>query len=137
MGEISYQASKVAGENVNVTFVPHLMPMNRGIHATIYAKLTKEQSALTTKELVELYKKFYKDAAFVRIVEGIEPCTKNVSGTNYCDIGVAISPESKTVVVMSVIDNLIKGAAGQAVQNMNLMYGFEESLGLKLIAIYP
>lgn len=134
MGEISYQASKVAGETVNVTFVPHLMPMNRGILATIYAKLSKSTDS---DALVKLYKEFYKDAAFVRIYESGEPCTKNVAGTNYCDIAVTVNQETGTVIVMSVIDNLVKGAAGQAVHNMNLMCGFPEKTGLELIAIFP
>ena len=92
---------------------------------------------MTNEGIIKIYKDFYKDAAFVRICEGFEPCTKNVVGTNYCDIGVAINNETGTIIVMSVIDNLIKGAAGQAVQNMNLIYGFAEKTGLEGIAIYP
>ena len=137
MGEISYQISKVAGENVNVTFVPHLVPMNRGILATCYAKLRMPNAELRINELIRIYKEFYKDAPFVRIYETGEPCTKSVAGSNYCDIGVSINEESGTVIVMSVIDNLVKGAAGQAVQNMNLICGFEETTGLKQIALYP
>jgi N-acetyl-gamma-glutamyl-phosphate reductase len=137
MGEVSYQVGKLAGQPVNVTFVPHLMPMTRGIHATCYGKLKSEKSQVKTEELVKLYKEFYKDAPFVRIYESGEPCTKNVAGTNYCDIALSINSESNTVIVMSVIDNLVKGAAGQAVQNMNLICGFEETLGLKAIALYP
>jgi N-acetyl-gamma-glutamyl-phosphate reductase len=87
--------------------------------------------------LIGIYKEFYKDAPFVRVYESGEPCTKNVAGTNYCDIGLSINAESGTVIVMSVIDNLIKGAAGQAVQNMNLICGLEETTGLKAIALYP
>ena len=137
MGEIDYQVSRIAGEQVNVTFVPHLMPMNRGILATIYGKFRTPNSAFSINELVNLYKEFYKDAPFVRIYETGEPCTKYVSGTNFCDIGLSINQESGTIIVMSVIDNLIKGAAGQAVQNMNLIYGLEETTGLKQIALYP
>ncbi len=137
MGEISYQVSQIAGQQVNVTFVPHLMPMNRGILATIYGKLRIPHSDFNINGLVKLYMEFYKDAPFVRIYESGEPCTKYVSGTNYCDIGISVNQESGTVIVMSAIDNVIKGAAGQAVQNMNLIYGLEETAGLKQIALYP
>jgi N-acetyl-gamma-glutamyl-phosphate reductase len=137
MGEISYQVSKLAGEQVNVTFVPHLIPMNRGILATIYGKIINPKSEINVAELIKLYKNFYKDSPFVRIYEGGEPCTKYVSGTNYCDIGLSINQESGTVIVMSAIDNLVKGAAGQAVQNMNLICGLEETTGLRQSAIYP
>lgn len=129
MGEISYQLK------ANVTFVPHLMPMDRGILATCYGKLKKNVAAELA--LPKLYQEFYKDAPFVRIYESGEPCTKNVVGTNYCDIGISINEETNTVIVMSVIDNLIKGAAGQAVQNMNLMLRYPETLGLLGIALYP
>jgi len=132
MGEISYQAGRVAGEKMNVTFVPHLIPMNRGILSTCYAKLRDSK-----KDVLGVFKDFYKDAEFVRIYETGEPCTKNVFGTNYCDIGISINSETGTVIVMSAIDNLIKGAAGQAVQNMNLMFGIKEKTGLEGIAIYP
>lgn len=137
MGEVSYQVSRVAGENVAVTFVPHLMPMERGILATCYGKLKAQNSKLKIDELIKIYKEFYREAKFVRIIENGEPCTKNVAGTNYCDIGVSINGESGTVIVMSVIDNLVKGAAGQAVQNMNLICGFEETTALKQVALYP
>jgi len=132
MGEIEYQLSKVASNDLTVTFVPHLTPMNRGILATCYAKLR-----ITNYELRKTYKEFYKGQPFVRIYETGEPCTKNVAGTNYCDIGIAVNEVTNTVIVMSCIDNLIKGAAGQAVQNMNLMLGFPEEEGLKSIALYP
>jgi len=132
MGEIEYQLSLVAGKDFPVTFVPHLVPMNRGILVTGYAKLTTNHKSLTT-----IYKEFYKDAPFVRIYENGEPCTKNIAGTNYCDIGISVNEATNTVIVMSVIDNLIKGAAGQAVQNMNLIYGFPETAGLKQIALFP
>ena len=132
MGEIEYQLSRVAGHELTVTFVPHLAPMNRGILATCYAKLNTPHSALRN-----LYKEFYKGQPFVRIYESGEPCTKNVAGTNCCDIGVAVNECTGTVIVMSCIDNLIKGAAGQAVQNMNLMLGYPEDEALKMIALYP
>lgn len=92
---------------------------------------------MTNEGIIELYKNFYREAPFVRVYETGEPCTKNVAGTNYCDIGIAVNQESGMVIVMSAIDNLVKGAAGQAVQNMNLMCEFEETAGLKQIALYP
>lgn len=134
MGEVNYQLSRIAGQGINITFVPHLMPMNRGILSTCYAKLRQETD---DRRLMTVYKEFYNDAPFVRVYETGEPCTKNVAGTNYCDIGIAVNQESGMVIVMSAIDNLVKGAAGQAVQNMNLMCGFEETAGLKQIALYP
>jgi len=137
MGEVCYQISKLAGQQVNVTFVPHLMPMSRGILATCYAKIRSTNHDPRITDLIKLYKDFYKDAPFVRVYETGEPCTKNVAGTNYCDIGLSLNSDSQTVIVMSVIDNLVKGAAGQAVQNLNLICGFAETLGLKAIALYP
>lgn len=135
MGEIDHILSKVAGTKIGVTFVPHLMPMNRGILATIYAKLKDQKSKLKTKDLMELYKNYYKGERFVRIYES--PCTKNVSFTNYCDIGVQVNEGKGTVIVTSAIDNLIKGAAGQAVQNMNLICGLDETTGLEQIGVFP
>ncbi|MBI5701486.1 N-acetyl-gamma-glutamyl-phosphate reductase [Candidatus Saganbacteria bacterium] len=137
MGEIGYQVGLLAGLPVNVTFVPHLTPMSRGILATCYGKMTKSQIPMTNNELINIYKTYYKESPFVRIYDSGEPNTKNVSGTNYCDIGVAINEETNTIIVLSVIDNLIKGAAGQAVQNMNIMHGLPEKTGLDAIAIYP
>jgi N-acetyl-gamma-glutamyl-phosphate reductase len=144
MGEIEFQISKVAGQDLNVTFVPHLMPMDRGILATIYAKCRITNAAvpagrqeLRIKEIIQLYKEFYKGEPFVRIFEDKLPNTKYVAGTNYCDISVQINEATGKVIVISAIDNLVKGAAGQAVQNMNLVCGFEETAGLKEIALYP
>lgn len=137
MGEIEFQLSKIAGKDMTVTFVPHLTPMNRGILATIYAKLRIPNSELRINDLIQIYKEFYKNEPFVRIYEDKLPNTKFVAGTNYCDIAVQINEVTGKVIVLSAIDNLIKGAAGQAVQNMNLICGFEESTGLKQIALYP
>jgi len=134
MGEIEYQLSKVAGKDLTVTFVPHLAPMNRGILATIYAKL---KQTTDNKQLTSIYREFYKNEPFVRIFDGKLPNTKFVAGTNYCDIAVEVNEVTGKVIVLSAIDNLVKGAAGQAVQNMNLIYGFEETTGLKEIALYP
>lgn len=136
MGEIEFQVGRLAGyPNTRVTFVPHLMPMSRGILATIYSQLKTENLKLKTKDLTILYKKFYKDEKFVRVYD--TPCTKNVSFTNFCDIGVAVNEETQTVIVTSVIDNLIKGAAGQAVQNMNIIFGLDEAKGLEQIGVFP
>ena len=136
MGEIEYQLSLVAGKDFSVTFVPHLVPMNRGILITGYAKNQKSKIK-NQNYLIGLYKEFYKDSPFVRIYDSGEPCTKNIAGTNYCDIGIAVNEATNTVIVMSVIDNLVKGAAGQAAQNMNLVYGLPETTGLKQIALFP
>ena len=126
MGEIGFQVIRLSGyPDTRVTFVPHLIPQTRGILATIYAKLKKPAK---TDEMMKLYKGFYKGQPFVRVYP--TPCTKNVSFTNYCDIGVEVNEATGTVIVTSAIDNLIKGAAGQAVQNMNIMCGFSEEEGL-------
>lgn len=132
MGEIEFQLSKVAGKEMKVTFVPHLIPQNRGILTTIYAKL---KQPATTAELMKVYKGFYTGRPFVRIYP--TPCTKNVCNTNFCDIGVEVNQETNTVIVTSAIDNLVKGAAGQAVQNMNLLFALDETTGLNQIGVYP
>lgn len=140
MEEIEYQVTRISGDrDIRVTFVPHLMPIDRGILATCYAKIKTQdtRNKIQTKELIDIYKSFYRDAPFVRIYETGEPCTKNVSGTNYCDIGIAVNEATNTVIVMSAIDNLVKGAAGQAVQNMNIMMGYPEKAGLEGIALFP
>ncbi len=134
MGEIEYQISRKAEKPIAVTFVPHLVPMGRGILSTIYAKLNKKTE---NNKLKTAYKNFYKGEPFVRVREGALPNTKYVAGTNYCDIGVEVNPVTGKVIVISAIDNLVKGAAGQAVQNMNIMYGLDEVAGLKQIALYP
>jgi len=132
MGEIEFQLSKVAGKEMKVTFVPHLIPQNRGILTTIYAKL---KQPATTAELMKIYKGFYAGRPFVRIYP--TPCTKNVCNTNFCDIGVEVNQDTNAVIVTSAIDNLVKGAAGQAVQNMNLLFALDETTGLGQIGVYP
>ncbi|OGR88694.1 MAG: N-acetyl-gamma-glutamyl-phosphate reductase [Elusimicrobia bacterium RIFCSPLOWO2_01_FULL_60_11] len=113
----------------SVTFVPHLLPVNRGILATVYAKLSKKISA---KELHAAYAEFYKGEAFVKVLdEGKFPELKSVQHTNYCHIGVGLDPKGDTAVLVGVTDNLGKGAAGQALQNMNLVLGFKEGTGLE------
>jgi N-acetyl-gamma-glutamyl-phosphate reductase len=118
-----------------ITFSTHLIPMTRGIMATIYSQAKKE---LSTEMLVDLYKTSYEDSKFVRICEpGNYPSTKEVYGSNYCDIGVAYDERTGRITVVSVIDNLVKGAAGQAIQNLNIMMGIEEDTGLQFMPIYP
>lgn len=126
--EISQILLKLAGREIKVIFVPHLLPLNRGILETIYIK--KAQSVKRkTQNLIELYKRFYKGEPFVRIrEEGDFPRLKDVAGTNFCDIG--IKDYGDTIIIIAAIDNLLKGASGQAVQNMNIMYKFPETMGL-------
>ncbi len=126
--EINQYLSQLSGKSVGVHFVAHLLPINRGILDTIYVQLAKP---ITATQLHTLYKKFYKIEPFVRLLPlGSQPEIKNVVYTNFCDIGLAVSPDKKMVVITSAIDNLVKGAAGQAVQNMNIMCGFNEVEGL-------
>ena len=126
--EIEQYLSQLAGRATRIHFVAHLLPMTRGILNTMYVHL---KDGITLNQLHSLYKKFYKIEPFVRIHPlGSQPETKNVANTNFCDIGLAVSTDKKMVVVTSAIDNLVKGAAGQAVQNMNIMVGFNETEGL-------
>lgn len=133
--EIEMVLSEAAGEKVTVTFTTHLVPMTRGILSTIYAKLSSD---ISEAQLVELYEQFYENRPFVRVRPvGTYPATKEVCGSNYCDIGFSIDPRTNRVTIISAIDNLVKGAAGQAIQNMNLMMGWDESLGLQFVPVYP
>ena len=133
--EIEEQLGYAAGEKVVLNFTPHLVPMNRGILATEYAKLTKDMS---WEEVKAVYDKYYADEKFVRVLDrDVCPETKWVEGSNYVDIGFKIDPRTGRIVMMGAIDNLVKGAAGQAVQNMNLMFGLEESEGLELVPMFP
>ena len=126
--EINQYLSRLAAKPLEVNFVPHLLPVNQGILETIYVQLNEPFSL---KEAYSIYKKFYKTEKFVRVLEaGTQPELKNVVNTNYCDIGLTLSENKRLLVIISAIDNLYKGAAGQAVQNMNLMCGFKEEEGL-------
>jgi len=126
MPEINQELSKLAGSKISVTFTPHLVPMNRGILSTIYFTLNKK---LDTEDAIKIYGDFYKGEPFVRVLgEGVFPETKNVCGTNFCDIGIKVA--GKRAIVVTAIDNLWKGAASQAVQNMNIMQGYKETLGI-------
>ena len=126
--EIEQELSAAANRNIGITFVPHIVPMNRGILATAYLKY-KEQ--VTEDSVFEIYKKFYKKAPFVKVLDkGNLPQIKDVLHTNKCHIGIEVNEEKGLVIVVGAIDNLLKGASGQAVQNMNIMYGFKEKEGL-------
>ncbi len=132
--EITQGLSEVANKAVGLTFVPHLVPMIRGIHATLYTRLKKNG----VTKLQSLYEQRYADELFVDVLPaGVHPDTRNVKGSNNCQIAIVTPQGGDTVVVLSVIDNLIKGAAGQAVQNMNLVFGLRENQGLQTRALYP
>ena len=142
--EIEEQLSYAANEKIVITFTPHLVPMNRGILATEYASLKKVPMPdgsmdYPTEEMIsDVYNKYYKDETFIRFLgEGATPETKWVEGSNYVDIGFKVDHRSHRVVMMGAIDNLVKGAAGQAVQNMNLMFGLPENEGLSLVPMFP
>lgn len=133
--EIEEQLSYASGEEVLLNFTPHLVPMNRGILITAYATLKKD---VTYEEVKAVYDKYYANEKFVRVLEkGVCPQTKWVEGSNYVDVNFKIDPRTKRIIMMGAMDNLVKGAAGQAVQNMNLMFGLKESEGLELIPMFP
>lgn len=130
--EIKQGLQLVAGGNVGLTFVPHLTPMIRGIHATLYGRLTQ------SVDLQALFEQRYQDERFVDVLPaGSHADTRNVRGSNRCQIAIHQPQGGDTVVILSVIDNLIKGASGQAVQAMNLVFGLPESQGLETVALYP
>ena len=133
--EIEQELSLLAGEKVTITFTPHLVPMDRGILSTIYSTPLK---VVATEELNELYRKFYAEEPFVRVLPlGSLPSTAFVRGSNCCDIAPVVDKRTGRIIVVSAIDNLMKGASGQAVQNMNIACGFYESAGLGGIALFP
>ncbi len=133
--EIEQELNALAGKKFAISFTPHLLPVKRGILSTIYATLKKD---ITLPELHSLYSSFYAEEKFVRICPaGIYPNISSVCGSNYCDIGLAVDLRTKKVIIITAIDNLIKGAAGQAVQNMNIICGFKEDTGLQAAPLYP
>lgn len=133
--EIEEQLGYASGEKVMLNFTPHLVPMNRGILATEYAKLKKD---VTWEEVKAVYDRYYAGEKFIRVLDkDVCPETKWVEGSNYVDIGFKIDPRTNRIIMMGAIDNLVKGAAGQAVQNMNLMFGEKESEGLELVPMFP
>ncbi len=133
--EIEQELSTVAGEKVSITFTPHLVPMTRGILSTVYARLSKP---LDTENLLEIYTTFYENEPFIRVLDKeIYPQTKSVLGSNYCDVGIEVDERTQRVVAMAALDNLGKGAAGAALQNLNLMFGYNETDGLKSPGLMP
>lgn len=133
--EIEEQLSYGAGTPVTISFTPHLVPMNRGILVTAYGTLKKDVSEA---QIREVYKKYYENEFFVRVLEeDMTPQTKWVEGSNFVDVNVKLDKRTNRVVMMGAMDNLVKGAAGQAVQNMNLLFGLPEQKGLKMIPMFP
>ncbi len=133
--EIEEQLSYASGEQVLLNFTPHLVPMNRGILITAYASLKKE---VTYEEIKAVYDQYYANEKFVRVLEkDVCPQTKWVEGSNYVDVNFKIDPRTRRIIMMGAMDNLVKGAAGQAVQNMNLMFGLKETEGLELVPMFP
>ncbi len=137
--EIEEQLSYAAGKEMVINFTPHLVPMNRGILATEYASLVKKNGSLPTKEDIRAaYEKYYKNEKFIRLLpDGVYPETRWVEGSNFVDIGFKIDERTNRVIMMGTIDNLVKGAAGQAVQNMNILFGLDEATGLSMVPLFP
>lgn len=133
--EIEQELTAAAGTEVRVSFTPHLVPQTRGILTTVYATLRKE---LTTGALLDIYREFYRDEPFIRVLpEGVLPRTKSVTGSNIVHLGAVADPRTGRAVLLAAIDNLVKGASGQAVQNMNLLFGLPETTGLDFVGLYP
>lgn len=133
--EIEEQLSYASGKDVKLNFTPHLVPMNRGILVTAYASLTKE---VTYEEVKAIYDAYYKEETFVRVLDkDVTPETRWVEGSNYVDVNFKIDPRTNRVIMMGAMDNLVKGAAGQAVQNMNLIFGLPETKGLMQVPMFP
>lgn len=131
--EIEQELSNISNANINVVFTPHLVPMIRGILSVCYCRLKKD---IDEEKIYKIYESYYKDEPFVRVVPYI-PETRYVKGSNFCDISLRVDKRTGSLIIISAIDNLIKGAAGQAVQNMNLMFGIDETLGLKFPPMIP
>ena len=133
--EIEQALAEMGGTSVTINFTPHLAPISRGILATCYATLYE---GVTAEDVDATYEKMYTDEYFIRLLgRGAYPATKYVRGTNYCDSAWHIDPRTHRVIVFSAIDNLVKGAAGQAIQNMNIAFGLDERAGLDLVPMYP
>lgn len=137
--EIEEQLGYAAGKEILINFTPHLAPMNRGILATEYASLVKTNGKLPTNEDVRnAYNKYYGNEKFIRLLEdGVYPETRWVETSNYVDIGFKIDERTGRIIMMGALDNLVKGAAGQAVQNMNILFGLDESMGLDIVPCFP
>ena len=133
--EIEQELSSLAGEDITISFTPHLLPLSRGILSTVYSSLNPDFDQAT---IMELYQKKYSTQPFIRLLqEDIFPATQYVRGSNFCDIGFKIDHVTNRIIIMTTIDNVVKGAAGQAVQNMNLMCGFKEATGLEIVPLFP
>ncbi|NVN98891.1 MAG: N-acetyl-gamma-glutamyl-phosphate reductase [Geobacteraceae bacterium] len=133
--EIEQELSLLADSNIVISFTPHLVPMDRGILSTVYAM---PKGSLTTKQLLDIYEEHYDGEAFVRVLpEGEFPSTAFVRGSNFCDIGLTVDKRTGRIIIVSAIDNLVKGASGQAIQNMNIVCDFPEIMGLELIPVFP
>lgn len=133
--EIEEQLGYAAGKEIRLNFTPHLVPMNRGILVTAYASLLKDT---TYEEVKAAYNKYYEKERFVRVLDrDVTPQTKWVEGSNYVDVNFKIDPRTNRIIIMGAMDNLVKGAAGQAVQNMNLLFGIEETEGLRQVPMFP
>jgi N-acetyl-gamma-glutamyl-phosphate reductase len=133
--EMEQELSWIAQQAIKLTFTPHLVPMSRGILSTIYTKPVKE---IKIQDLIGFYQSFYEEAPFVRLCEeGELPSTLQVRGSNYCRIGLSLDARTGQLIVLSAIDNLVKGASGQAIQNMNILFGLDQTLGLTQLPLYP
>ncbi|MDO8446931.1 MAG: N-acetyl-gamma-glutamyl-phosphate reductase [Deltaproteobacteria bacterium] len=133
--EIEQELSLLAGSQITVSFTPHLLPVNRGILSTIYASVKAD---VTEDSILRIFDEFYSEERFVRVYpKGSFPNINNVKGSNFCDIGIKLDKRTNRVVIISAIDNLTKGAAGQAVQNMNIMHGFPEDTALRGLPLFP
>ncbi len=133
--EIEQELSCLAGKEVKISFTPHLLPISRGILSTMYATM---KPGFTQQEVTRIYEEKYSKESFIRLLEDdVFPATQHVRGSNFCDISFKIDTTTNRIIVMSAIDNVVKGAAGQAVQNMNIMCGFDEDLGLEAIPQFP
>ncbi len=133
--EMEQELSLLAGGDITLSFSPHLLPVSRGILSTIYAKLAKKATAV---ELLALYRDFYDGEKFITLYgDGLLPNIAAVRGTNYCHLGLVVDDRTQRVVIISTLDNLVKGAAGQAIQNMNIMFGCPEDAGLDMMPLFP
>lgn len=132
--EIEQELARVSGASTQIVFTPHLIPMNRGILVTAYCELPSD---MTSDKLFHLYKRAYDKEPFVRVLDSDFPETRWVKGSNYCDVGLAIDERTRRIIVIAAIDNLVKGAAGQAIQNMNIISNIEETTGLGALPVFP
>ncbi len=139
--EIEQELSLLTKKQIKVDFTPHLLPVSRGILSTIYAEFNPDSkigSEPKAEDILDLFSKTYRNEFFIRILEGgLLPDIRNVCGTNFCEIGVSINMETGTMIIVSAIDNMVKGASGQAIQNMNIMLGIDETTALKTLPVLP